>query len=252
MGLAQEPADVMHKPQINPERPEPVLEYSLTGGMPRPPIAGFEPEPMLRIWDDGRVIVGRTNPEQERCEMQWPAERVQQLIGFIVDDHQFFDADSKKIADEIKATGRPVLLMDGPTTRIVVRCDDREHEVDVYALGYIGQEYPEVAMLQHLWQIEKRLKQIVGICQLGGDEVLEKALADVNRELKAKFPDAAPMTVENFVSASRGRNASITAAFVRDDVDDAGKVTRRINATWTRSGDNAAEVNVFAFSPPQR
>lgn len=234
---------------MKPEESPPVVEYSLTGGMPRAPVDDFVPEPLLRIWDDGRVVVGRTNPQQERCEMQWPVERVQQLLQFIVDEHRFFDADSKAIADAIKATGRPVLLMDGRTTRIVVRADQKEHAVEVYALHFTGREYPEVPMLQHLWQIEKRLKHIVGVCHLGGEKVLKTALDDVNRKLKDEIPDAAPFSAEDFVSASRGRNSTVIAAFQRDEVDAEGKVIRRISGTWTQTDGGAAKADVFAFSP---
>ncbi len=163
-----------------------VLQLGYSGGFRATLPEGFEPTPRLRVFADGRVVTGQNHPDLPVHEIRLHEEQLLDEMRKIVEGEKFLELDQAVIAEAIADTGRPIALADGPTTRIEVRLDDREHAVELYAVGFCASAYPEVAGLQELRRIELICQRLCALARVGGPERLKACLGPAQESLDSQ------------------------------------------------------------------
>jgi hypothetical protein len=163
-----------------------VLQLDYSGGFQTTLPDGFEPTPRLRVFADGRVITGQNRPDQAVFEIRLEEDQLLEEMRKIVEVEKFLELDQAVIAEAIADTGRPITLVDGTVTRIEVRLDDREHAIELYALGFCASAYPEVAGLPELRRIELIGQRLCALARLGGPERLEACLVHAQEVLDSQ------------------------------------------------------------------
>lgn len=163
-----------------------VLQLSYSGGFRADLPDGFVPTPRLRVYADGRVVTGQNRPEQPVYEIRLDEDQLLDEMARIVNDGKFMELDQVVIAEAIAHTGRPITLVDGSSTRIEVRLDDREHAVELYAPGFCAAAFPEVAGLPEFRHSELVCQRLAALARLGGPERLRACLAPAQESLDAQ------------------------------------------------------------------
>ena len=97
-----------------------------------------------------------------RHALHVPPETFAALAAWIVEEQGFFDLREEALLEEVRAQqrarGSVSRIMDAATTRIRVVYQGRAHEVSYYALDFYARSFPEIAGLQQLEAIAKRLR----------------------------------------------------------------------------------------------
>jgi hypothetical protein len=144
-----------------------VITMDSRGGFPQPGPPRKNMNPSLTVRADGRVTVLVDGqgivPDIER---NLPADKVQELLRFIVTDQQFFASDltSEEIWRAIRAEdarrGRGSRWADVPDTVIRIKTADAEKEIIFNGVGAYARTYPTVAALGRLLAVETRLRRL--------------------------------------------------------------------------------------------
>ena len=231
-----------------------VLTLDFTGGV-GPPRQNDEPTLVIRA--DGTAIVGNPWGQQKRMEVKLEKAQVQALLWFALEKNKFFDLDAAKLKGEVmeaqqKKGGLGFAIADAATTTIRIHANGKEHEVQYYALGMAANQWPQVKGLASLHAIEKKLNQVRSEIYAGGPAGVAERLKLANAELKAKHPDAAPLTANDLQTAWQLANGQTTVAFMRQSEAD-GKITT-INAQVAEAEKGPAKVtvNVNVRETPQK
>jgi len=142
-----------------------VVALHVTGGM----IRNKTTDPYLQIQADGRVIL--TNRiDGTKKESKLTAGQLQDLLRFVIQENDIFNVDATKIQDEIKAqqkNGPAIRVGDGITSRLVIKANNKEHEVSYYAAGTFAKQYPKVKTLAQFAAVEGRLHELANSVQKG-------------------------------------------------------------------------------------
>ncbi|MHC4954475.1 MAG: hypothetical protein ACYTGZ_11355 [Planctomycetota bacterium] len=203
---------------------------------------GEQRPPLLRLQADGTLHTrGGT--------AQIAPDRIQDLLGYIVDDQRFFEIDSEALRLAVHQSnsryGSAVVIMDAPTTRVDVRLRARSHSVSQYALAFTAQRHSEIDELRRLAAIEKRLIRFVAVTHLGGVEAAESMLALANNRLYLDHPTVAPLTLDSLATAGTRRDGARVAHFRR-----AASATSVTIATVTMPEGGGAVVQVRSNEAP--
>lgn len=148
-----------------------MVEWSVTGGGGG--AADHGPDLVLRA--DGSARAGARFGGGRPVHGAVAPERLQGLLGEILDEHGFFGIDGPEVEGRMRAErdrrassamaaegeAVPVPLgppyVDAAVTRIAVHADGRRHEVPVQGLAAAAREYPELRELVDLRAIELAL-----------------------------------------------------------------------------------------------
>jgi|GEM_PF-5612596 len=204
--------DEVPKLPMNPETV--VFQLAFTGGYRMRTPEGFQPSPRLRIYADGRVVTGQNRPDQEVFEMRLADGKLLEFLKQVVNEFDLFSIDSGEIREAIQATGRPISIIDVPSTEVVVRLADKEHSISVFASGFCASAYPEIEALQRLVKIEKLAQRFVTIAQLGGPEILDSIIEFGNTEMARGKHSELKLDLENLDSSRRIDKNKFEARFV--------------------------------------
>ncbi|MEM7457719.1 MAG: hypothetical protein AAF456_25550, partial [Planctomycetota bacterium] len=98
--------------EIDKAQVEPVIVYDISGGFRMPDPAGFEREPSLQIFADGRVVAGRTSVEAGRGEWRIDDETLSELLHFVIDEQNLLDARTDEIRAAIDAVPDRLMIAD--------------------------------------------------------------------------------------------------------------------------------------------
>lgn len=116
---------------------------------------------MLEIGADGRVSTLLREPGGQALD----PSALTALIGFVVDEMDFFAIDAAEIDGAIAAIiaggGRVRSVRDGGETVIRVRYGGRDKTLSFYGLQATAAAFPEVAPLRRLAMIERRLHDVI-------------------------------------------------------------------------------------------
>ncbi|MEQ8787009.1 MAG: hypothetical protein RIC55_11945 [Pirellulaceae bacterium] len=192
-----------------PEDPEAaVIVLDFKGGFTPPRISE---EPTMTIRADGSVVIPAKFEGQKSFRGKISREELNELLDFAIEENKFLEYDAAKVAEKLAAGGPRFAVADAATTVLKINVNGETKEASHYALGMTR----NVEELQRLFAIQQRLMQLQSVIQLGGQEQVKKWLAVVNTELKAKFPDAPALTLEDFNSGGERGDGSIYASFQR-------------------------------------
>jgi hypothetical protein len=219
-----------------------VLQYDQTGGFGIRPPPGFVRTPRLRIFANGKVVVGRANPNLGEATYQLDDRELMQLLKFVVNENQFYKITSDSLKRQIEATGRPIMIADAPSTELTVELVRGKHEVSGYALMMIANMYPEVEHLKKLDVIRSRLEELRSRACLGDKTQAQRIIKQLNLEFKRQYPGMGAFELTDLVSADYYADERITATFEREFVDEQGKAGNHFMAGVTKVG-NRYEVS---------
>lgn len=176
---------------------------------------GFTPPrkseaPMLTILADGTVKMPARFEGQKEFESKLTADELNLLLDEIITEQKFFEIDLAKA--QANAGPQAPLVADAPVTVIRVEADGQSKELKQYALGFGGQQSPE---LQRMAKVSRRLQRLFSTVQLGGSAELAKYLKLANEKLKAEHPQAEPLTLADFQGGGQDATGRKTATFHR-------------------------------------
>jgi hypothetical protein len=191
----------------------PVITMDLTGGLRVPTPPGFQRQPWLQVFGDGRIVCGAQSPKVQSHSGHLTKEQMQGLVDWLVLDQKLLELSKKQIAQELEGYQSP--MADGPTTTIKIDLAGQAHELAVYTLKQTARDLPEASGLQTLTRIEARLRQIRQLGDVGGQDVLDSALSVANKHLEQELPDADPWTTEHLRLVERTPNEGLTLTFSR-------------------------------------
>jgi hypothetical protein len=148
-----------------------VIRWQSEGGQ-----AGQEAGPDLVVRADGTVTVGSRLTGGRPVEGRIPAEQLQELLDFALDENRFLEIDAAELERQIAASqrtqaeagsaGGAVAVPTGPpyldagTTVLMIAADGRRHEVRQQGLFAAAREHPEIGALAQLRAIELRLLEL--------------------------------------------------------------------------------------------
>ena len=191
-----------------------VIEFDHSGGFTLPPMNN---KPALTITAGGTATVNNRFTG-ESATLKFTPAQVQELLKFIVTDNKFFEFDTAKvekaIEEENQKNGPVPMIADAPNTDLMIKTADKEHKVSYYALGMAASQYETVEPIRQYHAIERRMNQAQSLVWAGGPAAVEGFLKLANAELKAKHPDAAPLTMADLEYARRQDN-TLTTTFRR-------------------------------------
>jgi ubiquinone/menaquinone biosynthesis C-methylase UbiE len=236
--------------ELKDDKDNPVITLQYTGGFRRRPTE--EPETMISVFADGRVVAGRTNPRIKRVEMKIDNKVLQQLLQFCIKDNGFMEMTTESIKKEIEASGKRVMIADAPSTEIMIATKDKENKVSVYALTFVMRQMSDIESVQKMGKIDQRLKRLHTLTVVGGTDGMKKMLAVANKALKEKEKDAKPFTAADATFASATSDGAISASFNRQVKDETGKVVKTYMAKIGVKKDGEPEVGVYIYDNRKR
>lgn len=131
-----------------------VASLFVTGGM----IKNKTDAPFLQIQADGRVVVtDRTTGEQKETKLT--AEKLQDLLRFVVQEQDFLDLTDKKITEAVTdyRKGKPlVAFSDVSHFKVRIQANDKEQTVACTS-GYTDKERRDVKLLARFFAVNQRL-----------------------------------------------------------------------------------------------
>ena len=154
-------------------------------------------------------------------EARIDAERMDEILAFVVDLQRFFDIDTEAVklaihqANSQRASA--VAVLNASTTTIEVHLRDRSHVVTVNALKFQAFHHKQIAVLQQLVAIQHRVVREFQIAILGGDDALKRVLAAATE----KLAEGRTVTLDHLVSLGRQKND--------------GTLVALFNPAWSRS-----------------
>jgi hypothetical protein len=179
----------------------PVITFDLDGGFRVAPPPGFQREPLLRVYADGRIVCGVQVPQGRAASARLSPPQLAALLQHVLKEGKFLEISPEQVARELE--GYRSLLADGQTTIVTVNLADRSHRLSVYALKLTAKDLPNAPAIQSLAEIEVTLRQIKQLGDLGGQDVLDSLLAAANQLLAKELPDADPWTTQHIRRVER-------------------------------------------------
>ena len=244
LGAQEEKQTNEGKIELPTDNNTPIIVYDTTGGYGVKDPEGFKPEPMLQIFPDGRVVAGRNNPKAARSQWKMPADDLQKLLQRIVRDREFFETSSDDIAQQIKATGKRVLLADASTSEITVNLPQGNQTVSVYAVSFAAKQFRQIDPLVFLAATNVELMELRHRASLGTDEQAASLLSEINEAFAEEFPGVGKFTVSDLQSAYKRSEGALTVSLKRDFKSQ--KSTRSIRATFKQdSGEEEPKIKFY-------
>jgi len=200
--------------------------------------------PPLEIRRDGSVRIAVAD---KAVEGKISEAELTELLRFAVVEHRFFEFDADDVAAEIrKAAKDPDLIVeDAATTEITIATRDRRATKAWHALGFAARQHREIAALQDLAAIERRLGNVVQIIQAGGTDAAKELLENANGHLQREHPVVALMKLTDLVRFTPWTNGGKDALFEREEQERVVRVTVAVPP--------AGEPHVTVeFAPPRR
>jgi len=199
-----------------PDDPEAVIiTYDTVGGYRVLTPAGFEPTPLLRLLANGKVLVGRNNPNSPKLEYQLTKEEFDDLLEDVVNKKRVFDITTEGLKKQIDETGKSFRLVDAPTHRFSINLASEQHEVECYGLTSIYKTYKEVEDLQALAAMHKTFMFYRSRAALGTQAEVDELVKEIARKYKKRFSTGDPLTLEHLTYASVDKDGNMDAQFTR-------------------------------------
>jgi hypothetical protein len=214
-----------------------VISMDLSGGFRTPSPPGFQRQPWLQVFGDGRIVCGSQVPNRAPNEGRLTDLEMQALVNWVVQEQGLLQLRPEQISQELDGYRSP--MADGPTTTIKLVLADQSRELTVYMLKQTARDLQEAPGLQALARIEARLRSVKQWGDIGSQAILESALQMANEHLGHELPDANAWTTEHLRTIERLPNGGLALLFSRaksisgDGYTLSAKVTRTAeNSPW--------------------
>lgn len=219
-----------------------VIVYDIEGGG----AARVKHEPLLRIRADNSVVLGNRSGSGSRADIRISDDELQDLLRFIVEQNRFFDFDAEAVNAAILngVRGSVFQMRDAPLTVIRVQLRNRQGEARFYALSAAARRHPEIAALQRLSAIEKRLKTFMAWINVGGKPGAEAVLKRINERLRIEHPAIQALSTTDLDSAFVYPDGGRRAIFVRRRLDETGQLLENVAAQIYQPRQGEAEINL--------
>lgn len=217
-----------------------VITLDFKGGFTPPRISD---KPTFTILADGTVKIPAKFQGQKAYDSKISMSELQELLDFAIETQKFFEYDPKKVQEKVEQAnqgGLRIQVADAATTVIRIQADGKDKEVSHYALG-MGAKVEE---LKRLAAVQQRLMQVMSTVQIGGKEKVAEYLKQANAELKAKHPNAEPLTTAHFQTGSERADGSRFVQFTRQVMDAKGEQTSFTAVSINESAQAKAQVTV--------
>ncbi len=191
----------------------PVITFDVTGGFRVPTPPGFQRQPTLQVFADGRIVCGTQSPERHSHEGRLTTAQLQELMEGLVRNEKFLEISTDQITKEL--AGYQSLMADGPTTTIKIQLAQQSQEHSVYTLKQTARDLPDATGLQTLARIEARLRSVKQLGDIGSQEILDTALTLANKHLEQELPDANPWTAAQLRTIQRSPKGGLVLTFSR-------------------------------------
>lgn len=190
-----------------------IIELDYQGGFTPPRESD---EPYVRVYADGRVVLGAPHGMRKRVHAELPAARVAALRDFLLDEQKLGEFDAGKVREQVRdveakrraeadnAGGlmlAPSRVVDAATTILRVRKDHETIEAKYYALHHAVQQYPGIESLARFHAAEQRIQRLTHELYAGGKESCRRYAELATRALRREHPEAEPIGCEHLESA---------------------------------------------------
>ena len=231
-----------HEIELDPAQETPVIIYDLAGGFRMPDPVGFEREPALAIYTDGRVVAGRTSAESGRGEWQIDEAHVKSLLEFAINEQDFLSLSSDSINAALDAVPNRLRIADAPSNTFTLNLGGNVHTVIVNALSHEASQHPDIEELGRLVAIENRLKKIRTRAWLGADEDAAELVNQVNDEFERQYSGVGEFTLEDILYAYRRADGVLQCSFSATFESEDGK-SRKFSAGFEASEGGAPVIS---------
>lgn len=214
-----------------PEDPRAVvlsLDYRGGFGPPR-----RSEEPYLEVRADGSLRVPDRTGGRDHRTAELAKRELRDLIDFVVEEQRLleFDAREARRAMAESAGGEVPAVMDAGEVVVAVRLRDRRGEARFEALRLHARTFPGVDSLQRLAAVERRLRSLRCLVQLGGHQAVERLLERARSELSEEWPgEVPPLSSGDLDHVTENEDGSRTVRLERDREDGVLRVTLRVSA----------------------
>lgn len=203
-----------------------VISLDYQGGFTAPRIGK---NPTMSIFADGTVKIPNNYQGQMAFEGKFSQPELQQLLKFVIEENDFFEFDAAVAQQQLNQGGPRVA--EGAMTVVFVQANGKQHTARWHTLGATQ----KIKALDQFSKVRARLEQVRSIIQIGGQDQARKLLDLANQELKAKHPNAAPLTLTDLQSGSLRADGSVSVSF---------------NRQTPMSGNTPAMItNIFMINP---
>jgi hypothetical protein len=225
-----------------------VFEYDTTGGYRAALPANFQASPILRIYANGNVVTGVSQPGLVGSQGKLTAEELSGFMEFVVNKQRYFEISADKIQEQVNANGIQPKLMDGAVSKFRIQLKSDQHVVEYYALGYAASRFKTIPELQQLKAIETRARQLAAWTNLGSDEEAKLLLKEINTELHRQHPRVAGFSKDDFLFVTKHANGKLQVSLGKN-LKEEGLPSAMMYARVVRE-TNAAKPEINIIVPP--
>lgn len=198
----------------------PVITLNHVGGYTALPRQNQKPE--LTIRGDGTVTLSDSFGRRKDIESRISEEDLHLLMTFVITDQHFpeFDAGEAQFAiNAINARcGHSMRVSDAASTLIRVHLANQDYEGRFYALLAFAEAYPTVKPLSRLWNVERRLLQLMEQIRAGGEDAVLSAMEIASTYIQ-KQPEPFDLKIEDYAEVQVDGDNNKTLEFMHDRGD---------------------------------
>jgi hypothetical protein len=225
-----------------------VITFDWRGGLALQP--RIKSEPVLTIRANGTITVVDPFSNVADISGALTAEELQDLLKFMVKDHDVFGIREQEIGAaieaEMKRMGRFFGVSDASDTVVRIQLAGQEHEASFNSVRVFAPRFPGIAALGHLLAIESRLTRIVESLRAGGASKIAAALDQANAHLKRTNPGLAPLTADDYLRTLDSGNGRRLMQFLRDQGDN---TNLSVTVEYTANQEPSVRVSIQTKSP---
>ncbi len=211
------------------DKSKPVITMEMTGGFRMRPTE--KPEPYISIFPDGKVVAGKTNPQQSRKEWNLSRDELQELMKFCIKENSMLEITSASIKKAIDESGKRIMVADAPNTDIMIKTAEKENKVSVYALFFARKQFGDIDSVKKVCAVEKKLKQLHTLTVLGGKEKMKEALKLANAEIKSQDKNSPELTADDVNSAFAQKDGSVRVSIGKQITNEQGMAQASYNVS---------------------
>lgn len=224
----------------------PVFSIDFVGGFRQQQPEGFVETPALKIFPNGRIVTGRNSPNVKEITGQMDPVELRSFLVFATEDCRFFDFTTDSIKADIKKAADSMIIMDAATTQMTIHLDKHSQQTDIYALQFVARKMQQVQSVAAMTALSSRAQSIIANTKIGDSG--PRAIAELNKTLAARDPDARKFVASNLQFAEQFVDGRVKASYNQEYPD--GNETVFVYGSWEKPADGDAKVSVSLHRSP--